>query len=64
MRRDVRAGLRYRQRDPAAPFDVLAKTAAKSFDAREPDLVGRFKEDLHESLALRFGDREVRVVAQ
>jgi hypothetical protein len=52
MRRDVRAGLRYRQRDPAAPFDVLAKTAAKSFDAREPDLVGRFKEDLHESLAL------------
>lgn len=62
MRRDVRARLRYRHGDPAAPFDVLAKASAESLVVREPDLVGRFEEYVHESPALGFRDRTIRVM--
>jgi hypothetical protein len=64
MRRDVGAGLRHCHRDLAAPFDVFAKPSSESFVVWESGLVGRLEEDLDEPLALWFGDRTIRVVAE
>jgi hypothetical protein len=42
----------------------LQKAPAKSLVVRELCLIGRLDEDLHEAMTLRFGDREICVVAQ